>query len=132
MLNCEETVNGLTYEYECGKNYDYLAHMLRIALSALDMQIQKKICAPPEEQVQANKLQEFLKNSYLDALLQFSKLKTQTEPVKVLEGLPKNSLIVLIVAKKIAEKTPIFNFEACHNKYKAFIKNHQAITNISK
>ena len=39
---------------------------------------------------------------------------------------------MLIVAKKIAEKTPIFNFEACHNKYKAFIKNHQAITNISK
>ncbi len=56
MLNCEETVNSLTFEYECGKNYDYLAHMLRIALSALDMQIQKKICAPPEEQVQANKL----------------------------------------------------------------------------
>jgi len=71
-LNCEETINALTYEYECGKNYEYLAHMLRIALSALDMQIQKKIHAPPEEQVQANKLQEFLKHSYLEALIQYS------------------------------------------------------------
>lgn len=39
---------------------------------------------------------------------------------------------MLIVAKKIAEKTPIFNYEAVHNKYRAFIKNHQAISNLSK
>ena len=42
----------------------------------------------------------------------------------MLEGLPKNSVIVLIVAKKVAEKTSIFNYEAVHNKYRAFTKNH--------
>ena len=106
--------------------------MLRIALSALDMQIQKKIHAPPEEQVQANKLQEFLKHSYLEALIQYSMLKNQAEPIKVLEGLPKCSIIVLIAANKVAEKTPIFNYEAVHQKYRAFVKNHQSLNTLSK
>jgi len=47
------------------------------------------------------------------------------EPIKVLEGLPKCSLIVLIAAKKVAEKAHIFNFEAVYTKYKMFQKTHQ-------
>jgi hypothetical protein len=56
----------------------------------------------------------------VQALAEFSKLKELAEPVKVLEGLPKSSIIVLIAAKKVAEKASIFNFEAVYTKYKVF------------
>lgn len=48
-------------------------------------------------------------------------------------ALPKCSLVVLIAAKKVAERSSIFNYEACYTKYRAFIKNHQqAGLNLSK
>lgn len=49
------------------------------------------------------------------------------EPVKVLEGLPKSSLIVLIAAKKVAEKASVFNYEAVYSKYQNYIKNHSNV-----
>jgi hypothetical protein len=52
VLETEQTHNALTYEYECGKNYEYLCQMLRIALSGLERQIQLKLQAPPEAQIQ--------------------------------------------------------------------------------
>ena len=61
-----------------------------------------------------------MSESYVQALAEFSKLKELAEPVKVLEGLPKSSIIVLIAAKKVAEKASIFNFEAVYTKYKVF------------
>ena len=39
--------------------------------------------------------------------------------------LPKCSLIVLIAAKKVAERTSIFNFDACYTTYKQYNKNHE-------
>ena len=61
-----------------------------------------------------------MSESYVQALAEISKLKELAEPVKVLEGLPKSSIIVLIAAKKVAEKASIFNFEAVYTKYKVF------------
>ena len=40
-------------------------------------------------------------------------------------ALPKCSLIVLIAAKKVAERTSIFNYEACYTNYRNFVKNHE-------
>jgi hypothetical protein len=37
-------------------------------------------------------------------------------------------LTVLIAAKKVSERAPIFNFEAVIAKYRAFLKNHQAVS----
>jgi len=81
-------MNALEYEFDCGKNYEYLCQMLRIAISGLDRQIQKKLLATHEEQVQSNKLQEFLKESYLKALNEYGNLKSLAEPAKVLECNP--------------------------------------------
>ena len=36
----------------------------------------------------------------------------------------KASLIVLISAKKVAERASVFNFDAVYTKYKSFTKNH--------
>lgn len=38
--------------------------------------------------------------------------------------MPKSSLIVLISAKKVADKAVIFNFEAVFKKYNDHMKNH--------
>lgn len=45
----------------------------------------------------------------------------------------KASLIVLIAAKKVAERATIFNFDAVYTKYKNFMKNHESVgLNLSK
>ena len=41
--------------------------------------------------------------------------------------LPKASLIVLISAKKVAERASVFNFDAVYGKYKSFMKNHTSV-----
>lgn len=64
MLETEQTQNALTYEYECGKNYEYLCQMLRIALSGLERQIQLKLQAPPEAQIQQSQVRQFLAEGY--------------------------------------------------------------------
>ena len=35
-------------------------------------------------------------------------------------ALPSSSLIVLITAKKVSEKAPLFNFEAVYQKYRYY------------
>jgi Origin recognition complex (ORC) subunit 4 C-terminus len=65
-------------------------------------------------------LKNFLSDSYGQALAEFVKLKDLAEPVKVLENLPKSSIIVLIAAKKVVEQASVFNFEAVYTKYKVF------------
>ena len=70
-------------------------------------------------------MRQFLGDGYTQALFEFQKLKELAEPIKVVEGLPKCSIIVLIAAKKVAEKAHIFNFEAVYTKYKMFQKTHQ-------
>lgn len=49
--------------------------MIRIALSGMDSSIQKKISAPPNEQIQQSKVIDFLTLSYKQALGDFSNLK---------------------------------------------------------
>ena len=39
----------------------------------------------------------------------------------------KAQLIVLISAKKVAEKTPIFNYPNVYQKYQSFMKNHDRL-----
>jgi len=68
----------------------------------------------------------------MESLCEFANLKLLAEPVKVLETLPKASLIVLIAAKKVGERAPIFNFEAVYTKYKAFTKMHNSLAALQK
>ena len=70
-------------------------------------------------------MRQFLGEGYTQALFEFQKLKVLAEPIKVLEGLPKCSIIVLVAANKVAEKAQIFNFEAVYTKFKMFQKTHQ-------
>jgi hypothetical protein len=42
--------------------------------------------------------------------------------------MPKSSLIVLISAKKVAERALLFNFEAVYQNYINYMKNHSAIS----
>ncbi|TNV79899.1 hypothetical protein FGO68_gene7637 [Halteria grandinella] len=124
----DATVNALQDEFDQGKNYEYLCQMIRIALSGMDRAIQKKKDAPPHEQIQQNKVLEFLGASYKNALQDFSNLKQLAEPVKVLENLPKYSLIVLIAAAKcVNDRVKVFNFETVFQKYAAFMKTHQSV-----
>ena len=74
--------------------------------------------------MQQSKLQDFIRTSYSHAISEFNNLKVLADPVKVLESLPKASLTVLIAAKKVAERAPIFNYEAVLAKYRNYTKTH--------
>jgi Origin recognition complex (ORC) subunit 4 C-terminus len=42
-------------------------------------------------------------------------------------GLPRNSLIVLIAAKKVAERSSLFNYDAVYSKYRTYQKTHATL-----
>jgi hypothetical protein len=43
----------------------------------------------------------------------------------IIGSLPRESLTVLLAARKIANKAPQFNFEAVYQRYKGFVLNMQ-------
>ena len=44
--------------------------------------------------------------------------------------MPKSSLIVLISAKKVAERNSLFAFSAVYTMYQSFMKNHVGSTTV--
>ncbi|CDW89844.1 UNKNOWN [Stylonychia lemnae] len=123
----------LNEEFEMGKNYEYLAQMLRISLSSLDQIISQKMIAPEYDQILQSELTDFFNDQLLVQLKQFEQLKQNSEPIKILEKMTKAQLIVLIAAKKVAQQASIFNFEAVFKKFRDFMKSHSQFgLNLSK
>ena len=106
-----------------------MAQILRIALSSLDQIIQQNMMEQNEYQrIQKSEVYEFLQESFREQLSNFTNLKQNSEPIKILEKMTKAQLIVLIAAKKVSEtRASIFNFESVYKKYESLMVHHQAV-----
>eukprot|EP00347_Sterkiella_histriomuscorum_P007842 403347358 len=132
IVTSDETMETLQDEFEFGKNYEYLAQMLRITLSSLDQILQQKILSADQDQIQKFEIRQVMTQLFFTQLENFTQLKQNSEPVRILEKMTRAQLIVLITAMKVSDKANIFNFEAVYQKYLAFMKNHKTMLQLSK
>lgn len=87
--------------------------------------------ADPSEIVQIHQFDIFVAEQYENSYKLVMDLQYKAgEPGMSLKNLCKESLTILVAAKKLAEKTPLFNFEALYQKYRQHVLQVQKGGNV--
>lgn len=81
--------------------------------------------------MQIHQFDNFVAEQYLNSYHLVMNLQYKAcEPTMSLKNLCKESLTILVAAKKLAEKTPLFNFEALYQKYRQHVLQVQKGGNV--